>query len=292
MQLRAPTAKSCLKPERHAGLVLPLDKVTVDHHFLDLSDYARPIAQRITRALINTPITPIQVTCAYAVVGFIAAALFATGTYLNAVIAGVLLLVKSTLDAVDGSLARARKRPSRVGRFLDSIFDYLINAAVFLGIASSGQPLTLDRILLAFLALEFATWQGTAFNYYYVYYRTLTGGDTTSKLKETEEQSYPWDDVRVLRVLVRLYRVIYGWQDALLGQLDRAITPDRADPIYRDKRLLTATTTMGLGFQLLLIAIAAWLNRSAWALWLFIGPLNVYWVIIILMRYARSQRNR
>ena len=163
---------------------------------------------------------------------------------------------------------------------------------MFLGIASSGQLLTLDRILLAFLALEFATWQGTAFNYYYVYYRTLTGGDTTSKLQETEEQTYPWDDARVLRVLIRLYRVIYGWQDALLGKLDRAITPDRADSIYRDKRLLTATTAMGLGFQLLLIAIAAWLDRTAWALWLFIGPMNVYWVIMILLRSARSQRSR
>jgi phosphatidylglycerophosphate synthase len=268
------------------------DKVTADYHFLDLSDYARPIARRITRALIDTPITPVQITCAYAVVGLIAATLFATGTYLNGFIAGGLLLVKSTLDAVDGSLARARNRPSRVGRFVDSIFDYFINAAVFLGIAASGQLLTFDRILLAFLALECATWQGTTFNYYYVYYRTLTGGDTTSKLQETDEQSYPWDDARTLRVLVRLYHVIYGWQDAWLGGLDRAITPDRADPIYRNKRLLTATTAMGLGFQLLLIAIAAWLDRAQWALWLFIGPLNLYWVIIILMRLARSQRSR
>lgn len=270
---------------------MPLDKVTADYHFLDLSDYARPIARRITRALINTPIAPIQITFAYAVIGFIAAALFASGTYLNGAIAGVLLLVKSTLDAVDGSLARARNRPSRVGRFLDSLFDYFINAAIFLGLASSGQPLTVERLMLALLALESATWQGTSFNYYYVYYRTLTGGDTTSKLHETEEQSYPWDDARVLRVLVQVYRVIYGWQDALLAKLDRAITPDRADPIYRDKRLLTATTAMGLGFQLLLIAIAAWLDRAEWALWLFIGPMNVYWVIIILMRSARSQRN-
>jgi len=51
--------------------------------------------------------------------------------------------------------------------------------------------------------------------------------------------------------------IIYGWQDTLLGKLDRAITPDRTASVYWDKRLLTATTAMGLGFQLLLIAIAA-----------------------------------
>jgi len=46
---------------------------------------------------------------------------------------------------------------------------------------------------------------------------------------------------------------------------------------------------MGLGFQLLLIAIAAWIDRAPWAVWLFIGPMNIYWAIIILVRYHRSR---
>ena len=92
-----------------------------------------------------------------------------------------------------------------------------------------------------------------------------------------------------MQALLSIYSIIYGWQDALLGKLDRAITPDRASPIYRDKRLLTAITAMGLGFQLLLIAVAAWIDRATWALWLFIGPMNVYWAIIMGVRYRRSR---
>ncbi len=168
---------------------MTFDKVQSADKFLDLSDYARPIARRLTRALVNTRITPIQITIAYTLIGLIAAILFATGTYLNGVIAGVLLLVKSTLDAVDGSLARARQRPSRVGRFLDSICDYFINAAVFFGLALNGGSITIEKVIIAFLALECATWQGTAFNYYYVYYRKLTGGDTTSQLNENEART-------------------------------------------------------------------------------------------------------
>ena len=133
---------------------MTFDKVQSTDKFLDLSDYARPIARQLTRALVNTRITPIQITIAYTLIGLIAALLFATGIYLNSVIAGALLLVKSTLDAVDGSLARARQRPSRVGRFLDSICDYFINAAVFLGIAIAGNTGSLDRILVAFIALK------------------------------------------------------------------------------------------------------------------------------------------
>ena len=269
---------------------MSFDKVDPQAHFLDLSDYARPLARVVTRRLVNTSVTPIQITFAFCVIGLIAAALFATGIYLNTVIAGFLLLVKSTLDAVDGSLARARHRPSRVGRFLDSICDYFINAAVFLGIALNGGALTAETVLLAFLALESATWQGTAFNYYYVYYRSLSGGDTTSQLKETEPKEYPGDNPTTVKALLYIYLIIYGWQDDLLAKIDRAITPDRAAPVYRDKRLLTAITAMGLGFQLLLISICAWIGRAQWALWLFIIPMNIYWVIIILTRYWLSHR--
>ena len=270
---------------------MTFDKVQSQYHFLDLSDYARPLARRLARALVNTRVTPIQITIGYTLVGLTAALLFATGNYLNGIVAGGLLLVKSTLDAVDGSLARARQRPSRVGRFLDSICDYFINASVFLGLALNGGAITIERVFVAFLALESATWQGTAFNYYYIYYRKLTGGDTTSQLDENEAQSYPWDNPNILQALLNVYLIIYGWQDVLLAKLDRAITPDRAAPLYQDRRLLTATSAMGLGFQLLLITLCAWIDRAQWALWVFIGPMNVYWVIIILVRYRLPRRS-
>ena len=189
---------------------MTFDKVRSSDKFLDLSDYARPIARRLTQALVNTRITPIQITVTYTLIGLIAAVLFATGIYPNGVIAGVLLLVKSTLDAVDGSLARARQRPSRVGRFLDSICDYLINAAVFFGLALSGGSITIEKVIVAFFALECTTWQGTAFNYYYVYYRKLTGGDTTSQLNENEAQNYPWDNPHTMQALLSIYAIIYG----------------------------------------------------------------------------------
>ena len=271
---------------------MTLDKVQAADKFIDLSDYARPIARRITRALVNTPITPLQVTLTYGILGMVAGLLFAMGGYLNAVLAGTLLLVKSTLDAVDGSLARARQHPSRVGRFADSVCDYLVNAAVFFGLAMNGGALTIEHAVLAVAALEFATWQGSTFNYYYVYYRNLTAGDTTSDIHETEAKSYPWDDPRVVQVLLNLYKIIYGWQDALLGRIDRAITPDGASPIYRNKRLLTAITVMGLGFQLLMIALCAALNRASWALLIFIGPMNMYWLVIVLIRHSLSHRAR
>jgi phosphatidylglycerophosphate synthase len=268
---------------------MTVDKVQSGDKFLDLSDYGRPAARRLVRALVDTPITPVQITLSYTVVGFTAAGLFAVGGYVNGVVAGILLLVKSTLDAADGSLARARQRPSRVGRFLDSICDYAVNAAVFFGIAVNGG-LTMSEAAAAVIALESATWQCSAFSYYYVRYRTLTGGDTTSQLNESESEGYPWDNPRLVRILRRLYAILFGWQDALLGRLDRALTPDAASPVYRSKRLLTAVTVLGLGFQLLLIALLAWGNRVEWVFGLFIVGLNVYWALYVVVRHRLARR--
>ena len=93
---------------------------------------------------------------------------------------------------------------------------------MFFGLAMNGQALTIEHAVLAVAALEFATWQGSTFSYYYVYYRKLTAGNTTSNLHESEAKGYAWDNPRVVQVLLRLYKIIYGWQDALLGWLDRS----------------------------------------------------------------------
>lgn len=272
-----------------AGGRVSVDKVRAGDKFLDLSDYGRPAARRLVRALVDTPITPVQITLSYTVVGFVAAVLFAVGGYVDGVVAGVLLLVKSTLDAADGSLARARQRPSRVGRYLDSVCDYAVNAVVFLGLAVHGG-LTIRSGVLAVIALESATWQCSAFSYYYVHYRNLTGGDATSQLDESQAEAYPWDNPRTVRILRRLYSILFGWQDALLGKIDRALTRDPESPVYRSKRLLTAITLLGLGFQLLLIAILAWIDRIAWVFTLFVIWLNAYWVILVVLRSLLARR--
>lgn len=270
---------------------MSLDKLDRQHHFVDFSDYARPLARPVTQWLAPTRISPIHITLLYTFIGFGAAALYAAGTTAQATLAGVLLVVKSFLDAIDGSLARARNRPSRVGRFLDSICDYFVNAAVLLGIAwpiaeraGSGWPL-----VAAVVTLEFMTWHGTAFNYYYVVYRHLTGGDTTSKTQEAEPGRYPWDNPAALAILFGLYRLIYAWQDRWMAALDRHITPHPNDAIYLDKRLLTLTTAMGLGFQLLMIAVLSWLGRAEWVFGLILGPYNVYWLGLMLYRKQKSQ---
>lgn len=263
-----------------------MDKVPAQYTFLDLSDYARPVARRLVQVLPQF-VTPIHLTLAFTAVGAVAAALFALDRWLP--LAGVCLLLKSTLDAADGSLARARGRPSRVGRFLDSVCDFIVTVLVFAGIAlgEARRTGTAPWALAAAAALS-ATLQCSVFSYYYVRYRAQTGGDQTSLVHETlstGEAADAGDNPAALAFLFRAYQLIYGWQDRLMAAVDGVLAPNADVP----PRFLTATTVMGLGTQLLVIAIWAVLGRPIVALGSFVTIFNAYWAALLIFRYARRR---
>jgi phosphatidylglycerophosphate synthase len=247
-----------------------MDKVPAQYAFIDFSDYARPFAKALVQVLLPTPVTPIHITWAFTAVGFFASVLFAMNLYLP--LAGMLLLLKSGLDAADGSLARARNKPSRVGRFLDSVCDFAVTVMIFTGIAiGTGQW------LLCAMAGFSLTLQCSVFSYYYVRYRAQTGGDQTSKVDESQSAAEDGDDPTTLRVVHGLYLLIYRWQDIVIDRIDQAIAPGK--PV--SPRFLTATTVMGLGAQLLFIAICAAFSQPLWAAWGFVIVFNLYWGILL-----------
>jgi phosphatidylglycerophosphate synthase len=259
-----------------------MDKVPAEHAFLDLSDYARPLARWLVQRLLPTSITPVQITIAFTVVGLAAAVLVAANRWLP--VAGVLLLLKSTLDAADGSLARARKRPSRVGRFLDSVCDFVVMIAIFAGLGFAEWTRTgrVGACAVSLLAWLCASLQCSVFSYYYVRYRIQSAGDQTSFPEEAVAAGYGWDHPAVLAHLHTLYKIIYGWQDWLMGAIDRRIAPPDSGlhPAF-----MTATTVLGLGTQLLVIAVCAAIGRPFWAAWLFLTVFNVYWIVLVLNRW-------
>ena len=106
-----------------------MDKVPAGAAFVDYSDYARPAARWLVQRLLPTRVTPLQLTAAYTLAGAAATLLLARNIFLP--LAAALLIITSWLDAADGSLARARQLPSRVGRFVDSLADFGVTVMLF-----------------------------------------------------------------------------------------------------------------------------------------------------------------
>jgi phosphatidylglycerophosphate synthase len=256
-------------------------KVPRSQTFFDLSDLAGPIGRWLALRLVDTPISPLHLTLAFAAAGLAAAVLFAIDRGLW--LAALLLVVKSALDAADGGLARARQRPSRVGRFLDSDCDFVVNVAVYAGIAAGivGRTGQTVYVLLAFVALVAGMLQVSLYNHYYVRYRQATGGDRTSRVSEDEPAGNAWDNPRLLAWLHLAYRLIYGWQDALVTYLERAGAPNSPAP---SRSFMTAVGVLGLGAQLLAIALCALLGHPEWALWLIAFAFSAYAAGLLLSR--------
>ncbi|MGQ4832624.1 MAG: CDP-alcohol phosphatidyltransferase family protein [Candidatus Asgardarchaeia archaeon] len=117
----------------------------------------RKFSTRITNFIVshNLPITPNQVSIISFLIG-----IFASFLYLVSypVIAGVLVQISSIVDGVDGELARATNRSSKVGGFFDTILDRFVDISVVVAFSlftffHQGQ-VNILTIIVAFLALS------------------------------------------------------------------------------------------------------------------------------------------
>lgn len=93
-----------------------------------------PIAARIVKTLVKTPVMPNQVTYASIFFGLGAAYAFSLGDIFSMMVGGLLLEVNLILDCVDGQLARAKNCSSEWGRFLDGIGGYISYLSVIIGV--------------------------------------------------------------------------------------------------------------------------------------------------------------
>jgi hypothetical protein len=105
-----------------------------------VSTYSRYIA----RWAAHRGFTPNQVTSVSLLIGFLAAGAFATGERWGLIAGAILLQAAFTTDCVDGQLARYTRTFSKLGAWLDSIFDRTKEYACFAGLAigssQAGDP--------------------------------------------------------------------------------------------------------------------------------------------------------
>ena len=248
-----------------------MSKLAAQDKFLDLSDYGRPFGKLLANSLKNTSFTPIHVTLLFGIAGLIAMYCIGNNHYNWA---GFFIVLKSGIDAADGELARLKNTPSYSGRYLDSVFDIILNFLFLMTICYISQtPLWLT--LIAFFCIQL---QGTLYNYYYVILRNKSvGGDTTSKVFEYKTpRALPGESQKSVDILFKIYTVVYGGFDKIIHAMD--------SDAYRVKTLpnwfMTLVSLYGLGFQLLIIAVLLPLGQIEWIVPFFIAYSALVFILI------------
>jgi CDP-alcohol phosphatidyltransferase len=268
----------------------------------------RPIAGLIVWALYNTPVTANQVTIASTFAGLVAAFFYLKGTSEAFIVAGLLITLKDLLDSADGQLARAKQQYSRVGRFLDSIGDFVVDAAVFSAIGwilyqSSGNWWML---LLALLGLVGISLRVSYHVFYQMNFLHLQKQSANNRLsEEIREEDLKKGGAEL--VLQRIFQCIYGWQDRLMERVDRWSyggnfpRPHKNEPRdssegsfcepyqrcqewYSDIISLRISGLLGFGTEFFLLMLCSVLNRLELYLYLNIFLMNGILILCLLYR--------
>lgn len=96
--------------------------------------YRYPVALWIVRLLVKTPITPNQVSLVQPILAAASGWLLASGEPTRMLLAVAAFEVRSILDCVDGSLARAKKMSSPNGHAIDAMADWLGVVFLYIGL--------------------------------------------------------------------------------------------------------------------------------------------------------------
>ncbi|RTY90187.1 CDP-alcohol phosphatidyltransferase family protein [Flavobacterium sp. RSP46] len=248
-----------------------MSKLAAQDKFLDLSDYGRPFGKFLANQLKNTRFTPIHVTLLFGVSGLIAIYCILQGSYY---FASFFIILKSMIDAADGELARLKNTPSYTGRYLDSVFDIILNFLLLMTICYVSKT-SFWVTILAFIGIQL---QGTLYNYYYVILRNKSvGGDTTSKIFEYKSpRALPGETQKSVDILFRVYTLVYGTFDKIIHSLDKEAYKVKTFPNW----FMTILSIYGLGFQLLIIAVMLPMNLIEYIIPFFILYTALIFVLI------------
>ena len=246
-----------------------MSKLAAQDKFLDLSDYGRTFGRLFASQLKDTRFTPIHVTLLFGISGLFAIYCILNNYY---IFAAFFIVLKSIIDAADGELARLKNTPSYSGRYLDSVFDIILNFMFFMAICYVSKT-TIWFTILAFIGIQL---QGTLYNYYYVILRNKSiGGDTTSKIFEYKTpKALPGESQQSVNILFGIYTVVYGLFDKIIHFLDQDAYKVKTFPNW----FMTLLSVYGLGFQLLIIAIMLPLGLIE-----FIIPFFIVYTLLIFV---------
>ncbi|MCK4623218.1 MAG: NTP transferase domain-containing protein [Desulfuromonadales bacterium] len=115
----------------------------------------RPLSVRISRRLVDRPITPNQISLFSFLCSVLAAGLFALGGYLTLLLGGLLAQFASVVDGCDGEVARLKYQSSRYGGWFDAVLDRYADAFLLFGLTWHAYAGRSDGLILwiGFLAI-------------------------------------------------------------------------------------------------------------------------------------------
>jgi len=205
-----------------------MNKLPTEARFFDVNDLWYFPNRWFIRFLYPLPITPTQITVVSLFAGLVSVGCYTIDSNTGLMWGALFLYLKIFLDNVDGNLARVRGENSRLGRFLDSLTDFIVSFLVYL-------VLTLRLVnetgnswywFLGGFALLSCLLHCSYFVFYLVRYTSIVGTYLCNRVDERisreDNEAYKQGKLSTLvYFLQRCHVFLYGWQDKFVECFDR-----------------------------------------------------------------------
>lgn len=256
----------------------------------------QPAVNRVVVWLSGTPVEPHHVVLTHTALGLAAAWLLAGSDQPGWLVAAILLQAKSLLDNVDGGLARATGRVTQMGRYLDTLMDLVVNAALFVALAQHG-PGWLAALAFAALTLVLST-EFNATRRHLEEHPELTPRPADSD-DAARDAVPPGAQPAVMRLLAGTYGLLLAPQDRLLRRLDERLfaqatgvawgtAPAAARRRWSDAFSVATLVNLGLTTQMLTLGICAAVGLPY--MYVFLVILQLPYVLVIQAVRVRRYR--
>ena len=221
----------------------------------------RRLSKPLTRLALRLGWSPNAITLLSFAVGLLAAASFAVGDRWALVLGAVLLQASLVIDCVDGEVARATRRFTALGAWLDASTDRVKEFLAYAGLAIGASRLGVD---IWWLAIVLVVLQTT---------RHMTDYDF-SRVQRMREAHVPLRDL--LLVDDGAAGATGGW--SVSGAMEMSTRMNRRDAVRWAKRAIH----LPIGERWLIISVVAALLGAQWALGILLacGLLALAYVLV------------
>lgn len=257
-----------------------------------------PLARWVVRGLMRTPITANQITLFQPLLAALAGYLIMLGEPLQLLAAVAVYQVRSLLDCVDGTLARAKKQSSAYGHALDEACDLLSAALLHVGIYGylRQHPPALEGLgaygsvgLVVALAAGNGGLRGFAAGYYL---RKLGAIFDRGRDEEVEDVRDKFAALKTDRRIMSRWAAAMAWWAHLLFEHER-YHPERSRPLNAEEvravqeardepltRVVAAMWTVSNGDFWITLTLLGVLLDQVWPTVLFFATAGYLWLIL------------
>ena len=284
-----------------------MHKLPPEARFVDVNDFWCFPNRWVVKFLYPLSITPTQITILSLIAGLISAYFYMIDSSTGLMWGALFLYLKIFLDNVDGNLARVKGEVSRLGRFLDSLIDFIVSFLVYLVLTLRLVSDTNDSLywFLGGLAFLSCLIHCSYFVFYLVQYTSISGTYLCNRADEsiTEEDSTAYDrrDLSMLvGLLHRSHIFLYGWQDKTIEWFDRLSkklgSRSKSQGLsgnswYGDKVFLMLISPLCLCTNNMLLVLFSLADEIELGFWFVVVVGNFYLLLLQILKIIKTRKN-